>query len=181
MKRIIQYIIVASLCPLSAMAQWPANVEVIASKGNDSVFARGDLSRGEIMEDLSWASSSSNACFVSTQNTKYRGNHVFYATTIPAHSVMTISVIPDDKTANMSMYAYMMGGGDHYIVPNLPQCITCEADFKWDGNWKNRVQTHERKVEFNNPTNNTYNIVIGVSAPKGTTTGTFQVKINTRS
>jgi hypothetical protein len=181
MKRVIQSLIFAFLCPLCAMAQWPSNVELVTSKENDSVFAKGDLSKGKIIEDLAWASSSSNACFVATQNTKYRSNHVFYATTIPPHSVMTISVIPDDNTANMSMYAYMMGTGDYYIVPDLPQCITCEADFKWDGNWRNRVQTQERKVEFNNPTNNTYNIVIGVSAPKGTTTGTFQVKIITKS
>jgi hypothetical protein len=75
----------------------------------------------------------------------------------------------------------MIGISDHYIVPDLPRCITCEADYKWDGNWKNRVQTHERKVEFNNPTDNTYNIVIGVSAPKGTTTGAFQLKVAVKS
>ena len=181
MKRIIQFIVFAFLCPLCAVAQWPADVEVIGSKVNDSVYVKGDLSKGKTIEDLSWAWSSSNACFVAPQSTKYRGNHVFYATTMPPHSVMTISVIPDDYTANMSMYAYMMGGGDYYIVPDLPRCITCEADFKWDRNWKNRVQTHERSVEFSNPTSNTYNIVIGVSAPTETTTGTFQVKINTRS
>jgi hypothetical protein len=181
MKKLFQLILIQILFPIVVVAQWSQEINIIESKGNDSVMVSGDLSKGKLINDLTWASSSSNACFVATQNTKYRGNHVFYATTIPPHSIMNISVIPDDQKADMSMYAYMMGTSDYYVVPDLPQCITCEADYKWDGNWKNRVQTHERKVEFNNPTDNTYHIVIGVAAPKGMTTGTFQVKVKTKS
>jgi len=181
MKKIIYIATLSVVFPLFAIAQWPEEVTVIESKGNDSVFATGDLAKGKIIEDLTWASSSSNACFVATQNSKYRGNHVFYATTIPPHSIMTISVLPTEESADMSMYAYMMGMNSHNLVPNLPQCITCEADYKWDRPWKNKVQTSERKVEFNNPTGETYNIVIGVAAPKGVTSGTFQVKVKTKS
>ena len=141
----------------------------------------GDLAKGKIIDDLRWASSSSNACFPATQNVKFRGNHVFYATTIPPHSIMYISVKPTDDKADLSMYAYMSGVDEHYLVPNLPSCITCEADHKWDGNWKGKVQTSERKVEFNNPTDRPYSILIGVSAPSGVATGQFNLKIKLKS
>jgi hypothetical protein len=43
--------------------------------------------------------------------------------------------------------------------------------------WKNKVQTSERKMEFNNPTDGPFNILIGVSAPGGVTTGQFTIKV----
>jgi hypothetical protein len=181
MKKTVSFISLFLFLTGASLAQWPAEVTVVPSKGNDSVTVTGDLSSGKIIPDLTWASNSANACFVATQNTKYRGNHVFYATTIPPHSIMNISVKPTDESGDLSIYAYMTGMDSHYLVPDLPQCITCEADYKWDGKWKNRVQTSERNMEFNNPTGNTYNILIGVSAPKGITSGAFQVKIRVKS
>lgn len=160
---------------------WSKEVTVVASKGNETVVVAGDLATGKIIEDLSWASTSSNACFPATQNLKFRGNHVFYATTIPPRSIMKISVKPDDEKGDLSLYAYMIGNQDFSLVPNLPRCITCEADHKWDRPWKGKVQTSERKVEFQNPTQNTYNILIGVAAPKDVTTGKFKVEIKTES
>ncbi len=160
---------------------WGKDVTIIASKGNETVSANGDLAKGKIIEDLSWASSSSNACFPATQNLKYRGNHVFFATTIPARSIMKVTVVPDDESANMSLYAYMMGGTSFDMVPDLARCITCEADQKWDRPWKGKTQDHTRWVEFNNPTQNTYNIFIGVAGPKDVTTGKFKVEIKLES
>jgi hypothetical protein len=180
MKKSIHLILLLFLSSTACLAQWPEGVTTIESKVNDSVAVDGDLSTGKTMEDLSWASNSANACFVATQNIKYRGSHVFFATSIPPHSILNISVKPRDEAADLSIYAYMMGTDDHYLVPDLPRCITCEADFKWDGNWKNRVQTSERKVEFNNPTDHTYNILIGVSAPRGVTSGAFTVMVKVR-
>lgn len=78
---------------------------------------------------------------------------------------------------DLSIYAYRIGAADYNLVPDLTSCITCEADHKWDGNWKNRVQTSERKVSFQNPGQENYNILIGVSAPAGVSTGQFNLKI----
>jgi hypothetical protein len=181
MKRFIYLVLMICGIPILSYAQWPAEVTMVTAKANDSVTTSGDLAKGKIIEDLSWAANSSNACFVATQNLKFRGNHVFYATTIQPHSILTITVKPTDDKADLSIYAYMSGMDDHYLVPNLPQCITCEADFKWDGKWKNKVQTSERKVEFNNPTNGPYNILIGVAAPKGVITGEFALKIKSQN
>lgn len=173
------------MLPLAANAQsktgWSKEVTVVASKGKETVSVEGDLSKGKILEDLDWASTSSNACFPATQNEKFRGNHVFYATTLPPRSIMKISVKPSDESANLSLYGYMMGANSFDIVPDLSRCITCEADHKWDRPWKGKVQTSERKIEFQNPTQNTYNIFIGVAAPKGVTTGKYTVEITTES
>lgn len=160
---------------------WSKEVTIVASQGNEIVTVAGDLAAGKIIEELSWAATSSNACFPATQNLKFRGHHVFYATTIPPRSIMKISVKPDDEKADLSIYAYMIGNQDFSLVPNLARCITCEADHKWDRPWKGKVQTSERKVEFQNPTQNTYNILIGVAAPKDVTTGKFKVEIKTES
>lgn len=181
MKKSICSALLIMAFPLFTMAQWPANVTVVENKANDSVTVSGDLSNGTVMEDLSWASNSSNACFVATQNTKYRGNHVLYATTIPPRSILTISVTPDDPNGDLSIYGYMIGVKEHRVVPDLPSCITCEADYKWDRPWKGKVQTGERKIEFQNPTNNTYNIVIGVAAPKDVVSGQYNLKLKLKS
>ena len=177
MKKSIYQLILTGLLPLFSFAQWPSNVTVIAGKSNDSVIVSGDLSSGALIEDLSWAANSSNACFPATQNLKFRGNHVLFATSIPPRSILAISVIPIDANGDLSIYGYMMGNKEHRVVPDLPGCITCEADHKWDRPWRGKVQTSERKIEFQNPTQNTYNIVIGVAAPKDITTGQFNLKI----
>jgi hypothetical protein len=184
MKPFLALALLLSCCVLFAWAQgkgWSKEVTVVASKSNETVTIAGDLANGKILEDLAWASSSSNACFPATQNLKFRGHHVFYATTIPPRSIMKISVKPNDDAADLSLYAYMIGNQDFSLVPNLARCITCEADHKWDRPWKGKVQTSERKVEFQNPTQNTYNILIGVAAPKDVTTGKFKVEIKTES
>ncbi len=60
-------------------------------------------------------------------------------------------------------------------------CITCESDEKWDRPWKGKTQNHERNVQFQNPTQNTYNIFIGVAAPKDVVIGKFSVVIELES
>ena len=174
-------LLLALAAPFVTIAQWSPDVKVIDSKANDAVTVSGDLGTGKIIEDLSWASNSANACFVETQYNKFRGHHVFFTTTIPAHSVMTISVKPVNKSGNLSLYGYMSGMEVNYLVPDLPKCITCEADYKWEGEWKGKKQTSERKIEFNNPTDGPFSIVIGVTGPKGITTGLFNLKVKVKS
>lgn len=168
--------------PFFAAAQsWPSGVTAIASVPNDSVSTEGDLSAGKILTDLSWASSSSNACFTAGQFPKFQGNHVFYGTTIPAGSLLKIKAIPAAKEEEISLYGYMVEGNNIPMVPNLTQCINCEADYKRDRPMKGKVLTHEREIEFRNPTATPYNIIIGVSAPKGVTQGKFTLQVKTVS
>ena len=94
---------------------------------------------------------------------------------------MTITVTPADANGNLSIYGYMMGADEHRIFHDLPSCITSEADYKWDRPVKGKTQTADRIIEFQSPTQNTYNIVIGVAAPGGVTSEQFNVKIKLKS
>lgn len=177
MKKLFLLIIIAAAIPYMSFAQWPDNVTQIDMDDKDSVTVQGDLSKGSPMNDLSWAWNSANACFPATQSAKFKGNHVFFAVTMPKQCELFISVTPTDANGDLSIYAYRIGSAEYNLVPALGSCITCEADHKWDGNWKNKVQTSERKVSFQNPGQENYNILIGVSAPKGITTGQFNLKV----
>jgi hypothetical protein len=84
------------------------------------------------MDDLSWASRSSTACFPGTQNKKFTGKHVIHGFTIPPYSEVTVKLIPKDKSKNFSLYGYQVGSTSYPVVPNLSSCVSCEADHKWD-------------------------------------------------
>ncbi|NPA44849.1 MAG: hypothetical protein GXO49_04880 [Chlorobi bacterium] len=146
-------------------------------KGKTLAYS-GDLAEGTKIYDLSWASKSSVACFPATQNHKFNGNHIIYITEIPEHSKMTITVIPENKKDNMSIYAYMVGQNDNSIVPNLNSCITCEAEYKWDYKKVGKTQDHTRTVHLN-AVNRAYKVVIGVAGADGLTEGKFILRIKT--
>ncbi|CAG5087292.1 hypothetical protein CRYO30217_03444 [Parvicella tangerina] len=140
----------------------------------------GDLSKGEKVDDLSWASTSSNACFPGTQNKKFRGNHVLYQFEIPPYSEVTIKLIPKDKKANFSLYGYQVGTTNFSTPPNLSSCVSCEADHKWDYPKKGKTQDHTRSIFFNS-IKNPYNIFIGVAGADGLSSGEFTVEIDLKS
>lgn len=177
---ILAILFLSNTTPAQNKKSWPGNVTIVASKSNETVSVDGDLASGKPIEDLSWAWSSSNACFPGTQSGKFNGNHVFFSTVIPTRSIMTVKVIPEDKNANFSLYAYSIGMNDFYIVPDLPRCVTCEADHKWDRPWKGKTQDHTRWVELN-AIGNPFNVVIGVTSPKGVTAGKFKLEISVKS
>lgn len=154
------------------------SVYTAASEKGATKAYKGALEDGVKIHDLSWASSSSNACFPATQNTKFRGNHVLYVTEIPAYSKMEITVIPEDKNANMSIYAYMTGKNSDALVPKLSSCVTCEAEHKWDRPKRNKTQDHTRTV-YLNATNNSYRVVIGVAGADDLAKGKFVIQIKT--
>jgi predicted Holliday junction resolvase-like endonuclease len=140
----------------------------------------GNLNAGSQIQDLTWAANSSVTCFPATQNQKFTGNHVLYATTIPKYSEMFIKVIPKNKQQNFSLYAYMVGVTNEELPPNLNRCITCEADYKWDRKWKGKTQDHTRKVRLN-AINRSYKVVIGVVGAEGLAEGDFELEIEIKS
>lgn len=159
--------------PQAALKIYSAKVE----KGK-TVAYKGDLKDGCKIQDLSWASSSSNACFPATQNAKFSGNHIFFVTEIPPRSKMNITVIPDDKDANFSIYAYQDGTTSKAFPPALPRCVSCEAEHKWDYPKRGKTQNHTRTVSLN-AIQNPYRVVIGVAGADGLTSGGFRVQIET--
>ena len=162
-----------------------AQKEVIATKinceKNKITKIKGDLKNGVIINDLSWAWSSSNACFPETQKKKFMGNHVLYVTDLPKYSEMEVTVVPDNKNADFSIYAYEIGANSDRIVPNLPSCIRCEVDHKWDYPKKGKTQDHSRTVKHLVAINNPYKVVIGVVGANGLQKGGYTLKINLKS
>jgi hypothetical protein len=162
-------------------AQQPT-VYTIESQPNATVEVSGDLADGMIMEDLSWAWSSQNACFPATQSQKFTGNHVLYLTQLPSYSEMEVTVIPDDPNADFSIYAYQTGtGADFPVVPNLYSCVRCEADHKWDYKYRGKTQDHTRTVRNLTAIANPYQVVIGVVGSQGLQSGGYTLQITMKS
>lgn len=159
-----------------ALGQFPAKVTKIDSKPNATVTVNGDLSKGEVISDLSWASKSSTACWPATQNNNFTGNHVLFHTTLPPKAKMWIKVIPDNPASNMSIYAYTSGTNSFIIPPALATCVSCEAEHKWDRPKAGKTQDHTREV-YLNAINTPYNVVIGVAGAEGLNAGTFKLEI----
>ena len=169
----------ASLLAVAActlvMAGWPAHVTPVAIEKGKTVTVAGALEKGIAMPDLSWASSSANACFPGTQNLKFRGNHVLFATVLPVRSILTIKVIPDDPAVDLSIYAYSIGTDNYSVVPALASCVSCEAEHKWDRPKRGKTQDHTRSVELN-AIGSPYNVVVGVAGANGLATGSFKLE-----
>lgn len=164
---------------LSSYAQTPQFVEV---QPNAVTEVQGDLLTGTIMEDLSWAWNSSIACFVAPRRNRFTGNHVLYSCDLPKYTEYEITVIPEDKNANFSIYAYQIGQvSASNTVPNLQRCIRCEADFKWEYKRRGKTQDHTRTVKDILAINNPYQVVIGVVGAEGLTSGAYTLKIISKS
>jgi hypothetical protein len=156
--------------------QQPVKMYSATSEKGQTKAYKGNLADGTPLLDLSWAWKSSVACFPGTQVKKFTGNHILFITEIPKYSNMEIELIPDDKNANMSLYAYEVGVNSNEIVPDLNSCVSCEADYKWDYPKKGKTQNHTRKVSLN-AINNPYKVVIGVAGADGLDKGTFIIRI----
>ena len=172
--------IAITLISISVMSQAPANVSKIDATPNEITTINDDLKNGEIISDLKWASMSSVACFPATQNEKFTGNHVLHYFEIPPYSEVTITLIPKDKNANMSIYGYQVGSSNFATPPNLSSCVACEADHKWDRPVKGKSQDHTRSIFFNGIKNG-YNIFIGVAGANKLTSGEYELKIDLKS
>ncbi|WP_064972234.1 hypothetical protein [Kordia jejudonensis] len=151
-------------------------MKVLKVIANSTVSYQGNVAAGQQLQDLSWASNSSVACFPATKNKKFSGNHVFYTTTIPKRSEMFIKVIPKNKSQKFSLYAYLVGANNEQLPPNLNSCITCEADYTWDYKRRGKTQDHTRQVRLN-AINRPYKVVIGVVGEEGLKNGDFTLEI----
>ncbi|MBD3638484.1 MAG: hypothetical protein HUJ25_14120 [Crocinitomicaceae bacterium] len=171
----------ASVFTFSAViAQLPEHVKKIKAEPNKVTRVDGKLEDGQKIEDLSWAANSSVACFPGTQNSKFRGNHVFHMFKIPAYSEVVVTLIPHDKKANFSLYGYQVGTTNYSVPPDLASCVTCEADYKWDYPKRGKTQDHTRSIGFNSIKNG-YNIFIGVAGADDLVKGGYTLEIDLKS
>jgi hypothetical protein len=179
MKSFQLMILLSLALSANTFSQAPQFIEV---QTNAITEVTGNLSEGAIMDDLSWAWSSQNACFPETRVDRFTGSHVLYSCDLPKYSEYVITVIPDDKTANFSLYAYQVGlvGADN-TVPKLPSCIRCEAAFKWAFKRRGQTQDHTRTVKDILAINNPYQVVIGVVGAEGLASGGYTLRITAKS
>lgn len=149
-----------------------------AEEGQSLVTTRGDLADGFFMEKLEWAWKAGVACFTEPQADKFTGKHVLYKIDLPSYTSFKITVIPDDKKANFSLYAYETGTiTEANTVPNLERCVRCEADFYSERPRRNRPQDHTRWVEDILAIRNPYQVLIGVVGANGLAEGGFELQI----
>lgn len=162
---------------ITMSAQAPPVFAVKAESAQTLTYTM-DLDQGIIMEDLSWAWSSQNACFVEPRAAYFKGNHVLFTTEIPAYSTMIIRLVPQDPATNMSLYAYSGGGGA--LPPALYSCVSCEADFHQERPSRSRPKPdHTRSVELRAVTR-PYPVTIGVAGAGGVVSGAFSLEISVK-
>ena len=165
--------ILVVICVITTFAQnkKPTIWEVQTVSGKTATVT-GALKDGAQLSDYSWAWNSSNACFPATQKAKFTGNHVFFMTRLPLHSILTVTVRPKVESKNISIYGYQIAPDKTTLPEDLQSCVTCEAEHKWDYPKRGRTQDQSRTITFN-ATTNSYNIVIGVTGADGLTDADF--------
>lgn len=167
------------LLTLRSVAQKIQYVKVITGK---ETSVTGNLSQGMYMSDLSWAWNSSVACFPAIRKKKFTGHHVLYYADLPRFSEMEITVIPENPTDDLSLYAYEVGKvKKQNTVPNLTSCIRCESDFKWEYARRGQKQDHTRSVKNLVALNNPYQVVIGVVGADELTQSKYKLVVKLKS
>jgi len=167
---------------LTSISFGQTGLTMIETVANETIEIEGNVATGKIIENLSWAWNSSVACFPATQQDKFKGKHVLYMADVPKYTEFEIILIPDDPTANFSLYAYEVGKvTDKNLVPNLNSCIRCEVDHIWDRPHRGKTQDHTRIVKDILAINNPYQVVIGVVGPNGIEEAGFKLKIARKS
>jgi len=137
----------------------------------------GSLSEGSKLASLSFAWNSSIACFPSTQQAKFTGNHVFYTVQMPSHSIVKATIEPKIAGTNLSLYGYQLPPDAHTLPDSLSWVVTCEADYKWDRPKAGRTQTDARTISFNS-IDGSHTLMIAVAGPEGATSGDYTLKIS---
>lgn len=132
----------------------------------------GNIANGEVLGGLSWAWSSSNACFVEPAESRFLGKHIFYQIELPTNSIITIKLIPDDASVAMGLYAYSKAAGNITFPEDLNSAVSCEAD----PSNNNGSQTGSRSVELN-AISNPYSVMIGVAGAEEVLEAGFTLEI----
>jgi Agenet domain len=153
-------------------------VQYIPAIKGQVVSVNGNLSQGNIMEDLEWAENSSNACWVGIRNVEFEGNHVFYWFDLPKKSTVKITVIPKGDKPRVNIYGFV-SFDFKFIPPDLPRCISCEAGFQqWvSNNMPDFTKSSgEQSIEFNTISSR-MKVFVAVAGAKKFTSGDYELKV----
>ncbi|MBL8618923.1 MAG: hypothetical protein JNM72_25150 [Deltaproteobacteria bacterium] len=132
----------------------------------------GDIANG-LSIDLAWAADSSVACWPTTEDVNFDGNHVFFRLSQPEQSVLRASLRPTDG-ADLSLYLLQFGEGSEQLPPAVSQAVTCEAGYD-QTNDSNPGDSEEAAVTA---TTNAYDVIIGVAGAGGLDAGAFSLQLD---
>ncbi len=178
----LSVLLIGFLCFSKPVQSQQSNITWLEFKSGEVTAIEGNLSQGIDMPDLSWAWNSAVACFPGTRASKFTGKHVLYALDLPSYTEIEIDLIPADQNANFSIYAYEIGTiSESNTVPNLSQCIRCEADHKWDYKVRGKTQDHTRHVRDILALANPYQVVIGVAGANGLKDGAYRLEVKIKA
>ena len=174
MKKLI-FVALAVSGLVSAQSAWPTDVKLVTLSPNKVVSVTGKFETGALIPDLTWAANSAMACFPATQNANFKGKHVMYAVRLPPKSILTVTLTPKNANQQTSIWGYQTGGTDYRVPPKIQSSVNCEAEHTWDRPRAGKMQDHTRSIKFQNPTANTYNVLIGATGPEAVTEGEFSL------
>jgi hypothetical protein len=142
----------------------------------EPVTVSGDLSKGEIMEDLSWAAYGSVACFPGTRFVEFQGNQVFYSVYIPQGAELKATVTPKgEKKHRINLYGYIDYDG---TLPPLSSCRSCEAGYELYAGKPNMMKPGKpQSISFGQAVRKDFVALIAVSGAKGVIEGEYDLTV----
>ena len=167
-----------------AVAQVPVVTTLNLPESSNVGEITGNIDKGQIIP-MGWAESSSVALVPATRFEQFNGNQVFYRVMMPAASVITIKMKPQDGK-KINLYALRQSAqGEQEVPPNVTRAISSEASYPIYANMGGgrRVQNEDkgyREVEFMS-VNRPYSILIAIAGAEGETEGEFLLRIEIKS
>lgn len=151
----------------------------LTAKPGATIKAAGRIDGGNPIA-LGWAAHSDVACWPTTRDEHFDGNHVLYEVQLPPRSEMFIKLIPKDPKLDLSLYAYSVGTTTTALPPKVNGAVSCEASYG----------TKSRAAPYNpgkpeevrlNAIKNPYRVYIGVAGAKGVTKGGYDLEVELRT
>jgi hypothetical protein len=153
---------------------WGENVTLVTLEADGVTEFAGNLSAGEPLDDLWWASNSSVACFPYNYSEFFDGSHVFFAleSPQPAHSILRITVEPEDGV-DVSLYGYQVSTNYYPVPPDVGSAI-CEYGAASTIEGPNPGEAESIELHA---TTNSYNVLFAVVGAEGARSGDFKITI----
>jgi hypothetical protein len=131
----------------------------------------GNIGSGLVI-DLRWAADSSVACWPTTEDVNFNGNHVFFSLRQPEQSVLRATLRPTDG-ADLSLYLLQFGVESAQVPPGVSQAVSCEAGYD-QTNDNNPGETEDAALTA---TTNAYDVIVGVAGAGGLEAGAFSLQL----
>ena len=148
---------------------WGGGVESVELNSETS----GNLSNGFVLDDLSWSSNSSVACWPGNEDINFMGTHVFYSAYQTPHSKLTATVIPQDASVDVNVYMLQQSTNSYQVPPDVTSVVSCEVGFpqSTDSNPGEQDSAYVIAIEKE------YNVLIGVAGPQDVNSGAYTLRL----